>query len=129
MSAAHFYKLEQIIEAGPGPGQDGVVRWRAIDVKWVIEEKFGVCYSECHVRKLLNKLGFSRISTRPQHPRQVASVIAALKNYPITLKAHLAELPEKKRIEVWWQDEARIGQKNGHTRNLGPQRHTAPPAC
>jgi len=82
LSAAQSYKLEQIIEAGPDPEQDGVVRWRAIDVKLVIEEKFGVRYSERHVMKLLNRLGFSRISTRPQHPRQDANVIAAFKKLP-----------------------------------------------
>ncbi len=32
------------------------------------------------------------------------------------LKAHLAHLPPRKAIEVWFQDEARIGQKNGLVR-------------
>lgn len=32
------------------------------------------------------------------------------------LSAHLAGLPKRKRIEIWFQDEARIGQKNGQVR-------------
>ena len=32
------------------------------------------------------------------------------------MKAHTADLPEGKSIEIWFQDEARIGQKNGLTR-------------
>ena len=32
------------------------------------------------------------------------------------MKAHLADLPEGTPVEIWWQDEARIGQKNGLVR-------------
>ena len=38
------------------------------------------------------------------------------KNFPATLKAHLAHIPKRKPIEIWFQDEARIGQKNGVVR-------------
>ena len=38
------------------------------------------------------------------------------KNWPATLRAHLAHLPPHKPIEIWFQDEARIGQKNGLVR-------------
>ena len=37
----------------------------------------------------------------------------------------MAELPDNKPIEIWWQDEARIGQKNGRTR-LWARRGTRP---
>ncbi|MGB8716498.1 MAG: IS630 family transposase [Rhodanobacteraceae bacterium] len=37
-------------------------------------------------------------------------------NFARTLKAHLADLPKGKRVEIWFQDEARIGQKNGVVR-------------
>jgi len=37
----------------------------------------------------------------------------------------LAELPDNKPIEIWWQDEARIGQKNGRIR-LWARRGTRP---
>ena len=38
------------------------------------------------------------------------------KNFPRTLASHIATLPKSKRIEIWFQDEARLGQKNGCTR-------------
>ena len=38
---------------------------------------------------------------------------------------HLADLPDQKPIEIWWQDEARIGQKNPMTR-LWARRGTRP---
>ena len=37
----------------------------------------------------------------------------------------MAELPDNKPIEIWWQDEARIGQKNGRAR-LWARRGTRP---
>ena len=38
------------------------------------------------------------------------------KNFPTSLSAHTGHLPRGRRIELWWQDEARIGQKNGLVR-------------
>ncbi len=38
------------------------------------------------------------------------------KNLARTLSAHLADLPEETPLEIWFQDEARIGQKNGLVR-------------
>src|SRR5215204_965252 len=38
------------------------------------------------------------------------------KNFPTALRAHLAHLPRGKPVEIWFQDEARIGQKNGIVR-------------
>ena len=35
-------ELSAIVEVGPDPEIDGVVRWRRIDLKRVIEERFGV---------------------------------------------------------------------------------------
>ncbi len=87
LTPAQFLEFEAIVEAGPDLEKDGVVRWRAVDLKRVIEERFGVCYGERHVMKLLNRLGFSRISTRPQHPKQNEGVIAAFKKLPSHLES------------------------------------------
>ena len=58
---------------------DGVVRWRRIDLKRVIEARFGVIYSERGISRLLGELGFAHISARPQHPRQDKRIIEAFK--------------------------------------------------
>ena len=57
------------VEAGPDPERDGVVRWRCIDLKRRIEAAFGVALHERTVGKLLNRLGYRRLSVRPQHPK------------------------------------------------------------
>ena len=45
----------------------------------MIEERFGVIYSERAISNLLADLGFARISARPQHPKQDERVIEAFK--------------------------------------------------
>ncbi len=83
MSKEQLKDLELLVEAGPDLEEDGVVRWRAIDLKRVIEARFGVSYGERHVMKLLNGLGFSHISARPKHPMQDARIIDAFKKTSI----------------------------------------------
>ena len=68
-----------IVEAGPDREKDGVVRWRRVDLKHVIAERFGVNYHERYVGKLLKKLGFSHISARPRHPKQDERIVEAFK--------------------------------------------------
>ncbi len=72
-------ELAKIVETGPDPAVDGVVRWRRIDLKRVIEDRFGVAYHERHVGKLLKQLGFSHVSARPRHPAQDAQIVEAFK--------------------------------------------------
>jgi transposase len=66
--------LAALVEAGPDPERDGVVRWRRIDLKRRIETMFGVAMHERTVGKQLAALGFRRLSVRPQHPK--ADVVA-----------------------------------------------------
>ncbi|HSS63419.1 MAG TPA: helix-turn-helix domain-containing protein, partial [Gammaproteobacteria bacterium] len=46
LSDAQMEKLAETVETGPDPARDGVIRWRRIDLKRVIEERFGVVDSE-----------------------------------------------------------------------------------
>jgi len=39
-------ELAGIVETGPDPAVDGVVRWRRVDLKKVIKERFGVDFHE-----------------------------------------------------------------------------------
>jgi transposase len=73
LSAEQLAEFARIVEAGPDRERDGVVRWRRIDLKRVIKERFGVDFHELYVGTLLKKLGFSRISARPSHPAQDGS--------------------------------------------------------
>ena len=70
LSAEQLAQFAQIVEAGPDREVDGVVRWRRLDLKRVIAERFGVDFHPRYVGKILKKLGFSHISARPRHPAQ-----------------------------------------------------------
>lgn len=37
------------------------MRWRRIDFKWVVEQRFGVVYHERAIGELLNHIGFFHI--------------------------------------------------------------------
>jgi transposase len=80
LSAAQLAELATIVETGPDRAVHGVVRWRRIDLKTVVEQRFGVAYHERTIGKLLKQLGFSHVSARPRHPGQKTELIAAFKN-------------------------------------------------
>jgi len=65
LSAEQLDELAKIVERGPDRKVDGVVRWRRIDLKRVIAERFGVDYHARYVGKLLKKLGFPILFARP----------------------------------------------------------------
>jgi transposase len=62
-------ELATAVEQGPDPDRDGVVRWRRVDLQALIETRFAVRLHERSVGKVLRRLGFTRISVRPKHPK------------------------------------------------------------
>lgn len=79
LSNDHKELLKQLVETGPDPETDGVVRWRCVDLKRVVRDRFGVDLSEVSLGRVLKKLGFSHISARPRHPVQDPEAIATFK--------------------------------------------------
>jgi transposase len=72
-------QLAAWVEAGPDPAHDGVVRWRRTDLARRIEAEFGVRFHERTVGKHLVKLGFRRLSVRPEHPNADPAAQTAFK--------------------------------------------------
>jgi transposase len=69
LSPEQMAELSEIVGAGPDPVVDHVVRWRRVDLRRVIAERWGVEFHERTVGKLLHRLGFARLSVRPKHPK------------------------------------------------------------
>ena len=67
-AAEQAAELEAVVEQGPDPERDGIVRWRRVDLQALIEARFDVRLHERAVGKLLRRLGFGRLSVRPRHP-------------------------------------------------------------
>ena len=79
LSAVQLDELRGCLESGPDLAQDGLVRWRLVDLCGLIERRFGVRYQERGMGKLVAALGFTRISARPQHPRSAPEAQAEFK--------------------------------------------------
>ena len=62
-------KVADWIRTGPDVEVDGVVRWRCVDIQARVARLFGVALHERSVGKLLHRLRFARVSTRPRHPK------------------------------------------------------------
>ena len=79
LTPAQKAELAALVEQGPDPERDGVVRWRRQDLKRRIEEMFGVVMQERTVGAQLAELGFVRLSVRPRHPKADEAAQAAFK--------------------------------------------------
>ena len=56
-----------------------MVRWRRVDLRDLIDRRFGVRLHERTVGKLLRRLGFRRLSVRPRHPQSDPAAQEAFK--------------------------------------------------
>lgn len=79
LAPAQTAVLAEIVRAGPDVAKHGVVRWRCVDLKGEIKTRFGVDLSERQVERILKRLNFARLSSRPRHPRADPEAQAAHK--------------------------------------------------
>jgi putative transposase len=79
LGAEQMSELAVIVEMGPDPKTDGVVRWRRIDLCDVVERRFSVRVAERTMGSILRRLGFTRLSARPHHPQSDAEAQAIYK--------------------------------------------------
>ena len=71
--------LRRMVEAGPNPATDGVVRWRLIDLaQWVYAE-FRISISKQTLSRMLRAMGYRKLSARPRHHAQDPAAPAAFK--------------------------------------------------
>ena len=109
--------LMQAVEAGPEPELHGVVRWRLVDLVQWLRDEFDVSLSRQTLGRELRRMGFRKLSARPQDRAQDPEALEAFKKtFPPSWRRSGRRCPPETPIEVWWQDEARVGQKNGITR-------------
>jgi transposase len=79
LSPEQKQELKRIAETEPDPATDGVVRWRCVDLRRIIKERFDVDLDEVSIGRVLKELGFAHLSPRPRHPKQDPHVIEAFK--------------------------------------------------
>lgn len=79
LNNTHRRALAEMIEAGPIPAVHGVVRWRLVDLAQWIWEEFRITVSETTLGRVLNKMGYRKLSARPRHHAQNRDAVAAFK--------------------------------------------------
>jgi transposase len=79
LNAEQREALKRIVEAGPNPAVDGVVRWRLVDLaQWVYAE-FGISVSRQTLSRMLRAMGYRKLSARPRHHAQDPAAREAFK--------------------------------------------------
>jgi transposase len=112
LSAEQSAELKQIVLAGPEDRENGYPEFKVRHVVDVIEKKWGIRMSAEAVRTKLHSLKLEKLVCRPVHHKTDPVAQAEFKTtFPARLAKIAKDHPEANKLEVWVQDEARIGQK------------------
>lgn len=79
LTEAQMIELKEITIKGPDPETAKVVRWRCVDLRGEVEQRFGVQVHERTIGKWLRKLRLTRLQPRPFHPKKDAEAQEAFK--------------------------------------------------
>ena len=71
--------LKEIVERGPIPAVDGIVRWRRIDLVQWLSDEFSVSLDETTVGRVLKAMGYRKLTARPRHYAQNEYAVEAFK--------------------------------------------------
>jgi transposase len=117
--------LKALVLKGPRLERDGCIAWRARDLCGLVERRFGVRYSETGMLRLLKGVDLSWQKARPIHPEADPKAQERFKKTCPGLIAAVAREHPGERVEPWFMDEARIGQK-GHLTHVWSQQGARP---
>jgi transposase len=84
LSAEQKAEIAQLVDEGPDLEKDNVVRWRCVDLKYIIKDRFDIDFHVDSIGRLLHGLRFSHVSSRPQHPKQKPGAIEDFKKNSMT---------------------------------------------
>jgi len=73
LTADQMATLRALTIAGPDPETAKVVRWRCVDLREEVAQRFSVTVTEGTIGKWLRKLGLTRLQPRPFHPKKDAA--------------------------------------------------------
>ena len=79
LNAEQRAALGRLVEDGPQPAIDGVVRWRLKDLVAWVQEEFAICMDETTLGRTLRAMGYRKLSARPRHHAQDPEAAAAFK--------------------------------------------------
>ncbi len=88
----------------------------ATEIRSLLADQFDCCYSQSGTYALLDRLNLVWITGRSKHPKSSDEAIELYKElFPIEVE-NIKSFIESEKIEIWWQDESRIGQQGSLSR-------------
>jgi len=118
--------LKQLVLAGPDLARHGRTEWTLPSLAEEIAHLWGKSLHPASLSRVLRRLGLSKQTTRPRHPQAHAEAQEAFKGGLAEALAAAQEANPGQRIELWFEDEARVGQK-GRTTHRWWTRGQRPP--
>lgn len=70
LDAAQRTALARVVEDGPVPYLDGIVRWRLCDLVSWLHAEYRVTVSDSTLSRILHDMGYRKLSARPRHHAQ-----------------------------------------------------------
>ena len=70
LNAKHMAALARVVEDGPVPYLDDVVRWRLCDLISWLHAEYRVTVSDSTLSRILRDMGYRKLSARPRHHAQ-----------------------------------------------------------
>ena len=100
------------MDAGPDVCAGEPSCWTVSDIRWWIKHRLDVDFTLEGVRRMIHRLDFRHVSPRPIHPRAKPEDQEDFRrNFRQLAMAALPEGVSGEDVLVYFQDEARIGQK------------------
>jgi transposase len=115
-----YPRLKERLTAPPRP-EDDVCTLRGLDIQRILEQEFGVLMGLQTVYDLLHRIGYSSLMPRPQHEQANPEVQAFFKEIVVEQIDAIAAAHSDKEIRIYFEDEARFGQKGTITRVWAPK--------
>ena len=70
LDAAQRAALARVVEDGPVPYLDGIVRWRLCDLVSWLHAEYRITVSDSTLSRILRDMGYRKLSARPRHHAQ-----------------------------------------------------------
>jgi transposase len=115
LAGPELLRFEERVEAGPTP-EDGICTFHGRDLQRILTQEFGVTLSLQAVYDLLHTRDFSSLMPRPQHPDADEELQDIFKEVVVDQIQAIKEAHPDEEVQIWFEDEARLGQKGTLTR-------------
>ncbi len=99
-----------LVLRGPRPEQSGLSGRTLADLCHQVEASWGMRFHPASMSRVVRRLGFSRQKARQVHPQSDAQAQAAFEKGPQRALDDAAAAHPGRRVTLWFEDEARVGQ-------------------